>query len=84
MDQICHVSQIYEKGEEIKYQPRLDLNWLEYFEDLTKDISDSDGSTYINLLSANQGHFNHHCSIMITSTSQFTRRQLKLCDDFEE
>jgi Integrase core domain. len=34
LDQICHLSQIYETGEEFKYQPHLDVEWVQYFDNL--------------------------------------------------
>ena len=33
MDQLCHISQIFKTGEEIKYQPCLDTEWFNYFEE---------------------------------------------------
>jgi Integrase core domain. len=41
MDQIHHVSQIYETGEEIQYQPRLDTAWFRYFNNLVNQLSES-------------------------------------------
>jgi Reverse transcriptase (RNA-dependent DNA polymerase). len=84
MDQICHVSQIYETGEAIKYQPRLDIEWFKYFEDLTKDVVCDDGSTEIRLVSENISHTKTFESLHKTSTSQFTRRHLQQRDDFPE
>jgi hypothetical protein len=40
MDQIYHVSQIYETGEEIQYQPRLDTAWFRYFDNLVNQLSE--------------------------------------------
>jgi Reverse transcriptase (RNA-dependent DNA polymerase)./Integrase core domain. len=41
LDQIYHISQIFETGEEIKYQPRLDSGWFQYFDNLVNQLSDS-------------------------------------------
>jgi Reverse transcriptase (RNA-dependent DNA polymerase). len=38
MDQICHLTQVYETGEEIKYQPILDQEWFRYFDDLIANL----------------------------------------------
>jgi Reverse transcriptase (RNA-dependent DNA polymerase). len=53
LDQICHLSQIYETGEEIKYQPHLDATWFEYFENLVNQLSDVDDE-YIRKTSTSQ------------------------------
>ena len=37
LDQICHLSQIYETGEEFKYQPRIE--WVQYFNNLLAKMS---------------------------------------------
>ena len=68
LDQICHLSQIYETGEEFKYQPHLDIEWVQYFNNLLAKMSDE-------LI---------HPSINKTSTSQFTRKQLLQRPDFSE
>jgi hypothetical protein len=60
LDQICHIAQIYETGEETKYQPTLDTAWFQYFKNL--------------LTHANDDNINQDTpSIHKTSTSQFTR-----------
>ena len=40
LDQICHLSQIYETGEEFKYQPHLDIEWVQYFNNLLATMPD--------------------------------------------
>jgi hypothetical protein len=84
LDQICHISQIFETGEEIVYQPRLNMEWFQYFENLTNDLACDDGSTAIQYISEASSDDKSHPSIQKTSTTQFTRRQLKLRDDFNE
>jgi hypothetical protein len=84
MDQICHISHIFETGEEIKYQPHLDAAWFKYFEDLTSDMptNDENASTKNNHDGSELEDNNDF--IKKTSSSQFTRRQLQLQDDFKE
>jgi Reverse transcriptase (RNA-dependent DNA polymerase). len=37
LDQICHLSSIIKTGEELKYQARIDIDWLLYFNDLVNN-----------------------------------------------
>lgn len=40
MDRIYHISQIFQTGEEIKYQARLDSEWFRYFDNLVNQLSE--------------------------------------------
>jgi hypothetical protein len=63
LDQICHISSLTDTGEEVKYQARIDFDWIAYFDALVESpISNSVpiGDETIHKV----------------STSQFTRRQL--------
>jgi hypothetical protein len=71
LDQICHISSLADTGEEVKYQARIDFDWIAYFDDLVNcptscslPIDDD--------------------AIHKVSTSQFTRRQLMSRPDFHE
>jgi hypothetical protein len=70
LDQICHISSVIETGEEIKYQARIDMDWIKYFDDLVN-------STPKGIPSGEE-------IIGKVSTSQFTRRQLQTRDDFDK
>lgn len=90
---VTSAATIYETGEQIRYQPRLDSQWFEYFKDLTgglpndkimliEDIEELsvDADLHIDEMK-NQ---DIRVSIRKTSTGQFTRRQLKARPDFNE
>jgi len=71
LDQICHIAQIYETGEETKYQPTIDAAWFQYFKNL--------------LTHAHDDHIDENAlSIHKTSMSQFTCQQLQSCSDFKQ
>lgn len=61
LDQICHISSIIETGEEIKYQARLDMDWIAYFNNFVHSSCSEDS-----LDGKNGGSINK------VSTSQFT------------
>jgi hypothetical protein len=69
LDQICHISSLIETGEEIKYQARIDMDWVEYFDNLVNKASHDNGDIE---------------SVNKVSTSQFTRRQLITRDVFDQ
>jgi hypothetical protein len=71
LDQICHLSCITDTGEEVKYQARIDVDWITYFDDLVS--SPSSNSSPI-----------ESDAIKKVSTSQFTRKQLMARPDFAE
>jgi hypothetical protein len=71
LDQICHISTIIETGEEWKYQTTIDLDWVEYFDNLVYSVGAKAPSI------EDEG-------INKVSTSQFTRRQLMAQGDFQE
>jgi hypothetical protein len=73
LDQICHISSLFETGEEIKYQARIDLDWNEYFDQL---VDSFDPATFL--------AENSEDTISKVSTSQFTCRQLMAQADFDE
>jgi hypothetical protein len=71
LDQICHLSSLSDTGEEIKYQARIDFDWIAYFDALVETpVSNSrpiDDEV-----------------IRKVGTSQYTRRQLMARPDFPE
>jgi hypothetical protein len=71
LDQICHISSVLETGEEVKYQTRLDMDWVKYFDDLVNSTPIQTNGSYGDTIGK-------------VSTSQFTRRQLMAHDDFDE
>jgi hypothetical protein len=72
LDQICHISSLIETGEEIKYQARIDMDWVAYFDNLVNSSYSKE------LRDSSEEHINK------VSTSQFTRRQLMARDDFDK
>lgn len=62
LDQICHLSSIIETGEEIKYQARIDFDWILYFDNLVNGVKQS--------LDSNDE------KIQKTSTNKLTRRKI--------
>jgi hypothetical protein len=71
LDQICHISTIIETGEEWKYQTTIDLDWIEYFDNLVNSTEATPPPIVED-------------RIHKVSTSQFTRRQLMAQEDFQE
>jgi hypothetical protein len=71
LDQICHISTIIETGEEWKYQTTIDLDWIEYFDNLVNSTEATPPPIVED-------------GIHKVSTSQFTRRQLMAQEDFHE
>lgn len=53
LDQIHHIAHIFETGEEIKYQPRVDAEWFHSFDDLVQKLS-IDVDEYIKKTSTSQ------------------------------
>jgi hypothetical protein len=74
LDQICHISSLIETGEESKYQPCLDMDWVKYFDDLVNR----------SLTIGNQLDSDDAGQINKVSSSQFTRRQLMSQPGFDE
>jgi hypothetical protein len=73
LDQICHISSIIKTGEEIKYQARIDMDWIEYFDKLVNSFDPVE----VPVIGSED-------SISKVSTSQFTRKQLMAQPDFDE
>jgi len=49
LDQICHISTIFETGEDIKYHAQIDEKWCEYFHNLCSNLPSFDEKSIRNV-----------------------------------